>query len=176
MKQTFSLQEHKKFKNYFHIKNNLSEIDKAFLEKTKKYTRFIKWIPGLKMITVGNSISMNAGTPESDIDLFIVTSPDTMWINRIVITFIFSILWVRKTDKKHAGMFCLSFFATTEWMNFKNWKIENDIYLYFWIVYLKPILSYENTYEKFLQANNSWADFSFYQDIIENNKTFIAYK
>ena len=44
------------------------------------------------MIAVGNSISMNAGTPESDIDLFIVTTPDTMWINRIVITFIFCIM------------------------------------------------------------------------------------
>lgn len=174
--QTFSLTEHEKFKTYFHIKNNLSEIDKAFLEKTKKYIRFIKWIPWLKMVAVGNSISMNAGTPESDIDLFIVTTPDTMWINRIVITFIFSLLRVRKTDKKHAWMFCLSFFATTEWMNFKNWKIQDDIYLYFWIVYLKPILSYDDTYEHFLQINSTWADFSFYQDIIENNKTFITYK
>lgn len=174
--QTFSQKEHEKFKKYFHIKDNLSEIDRAFLEKTKKYTHYIKWIPGIKMVAVWNSISMNAGTPESDIDLFIVTNKDTMWINRIVITFIFSILWVRKTDKKHAGMFCLSFFATTEWMNFKNWKIQDDIYLYFWIVYLKPILNYDNTYEHFLQINSTWADFSLYQDIIKYNKTFITYK
>lgn len=174
--QTFSLKEHEKFKKYFHIKNNLSEIDKAFLEKTKKYVRYIKWIPGIKMIAVGNSISMHAGTPESDIDLFIVTTPDTMRINRIIITFIFTLLWVRKTDKKHAWMFCLSFFATTEWMNFKNWKIQDDIYLYFWIVYLKPILSYNYTYELFLKENSSWADFSLYQDIIEKNKTFISYQ
>gem|GEM_PF-4003733 len=35
---------------------------------------------------------MHAGTPESDIDLFIVTTPESMWINRIIITFIFSLL------------------------------------------------------------------------------------
>lgn len=174
--QTFSLKEHQKFKKYFHIKADLSEIDKGFLEKTKKYIRYIKWVPGLKMIAVWNSISMHAGTPESDIDLFIVTTPDTMRINRIIITFIFTLLWVRKTDKKHAWMFCLSFFATTEWMNFKNWKIQDDIYLYFWIVYLKPILSYNYTYELFLKENSSWADFSLYQDIIEKNKTFISYQ
>jgi len=173
--QKFTKEQHQKFKKYFDIQETPSEIDMDFLEKTKKYIRFIKWIPWLKMIAVGNSISMNAGTPESDIDLFIVTTPDTMWINRIVITFIFFLLWVIKTDKKHAGMFCLSFFATTEWMNFKNWKIQDDIYLYFWIVYLKPILSYDNTYEDFLQVNSSWADFSFYQDIIENNKKFIQF-
>lgn len=174
--QTFSLKEHQKFKKYFHIKADLSEIDEGFLEKTKKYIRYIKWVPGLKMIAVWNSISMHAGTPESDIDLFIVTTPESMWINRIIITFIFSLLWVRKTDKKHAWMFCLSFFATTEWMNFKNWKIQDDIYLYFWIVYLKPILSYNYTYELFLKENSSWADFSLYQDIIEKNKTFISYQ
>jgi len=174
--QTFSLKEHQKFKKYFHIKADLSEIDEGFLEKTKKYIRYIKWVPGLKMIAVWNSISMHAGTPESDIDLFIVTTPDTMRINRIIITFIFTLLWVRKTDKKHAWMFCLSFFATTEWMNFKNWKIQDDIYLYFWIVYLKPILSYNYTYELFLKENSSWADFSLYQDIIEKNKTFISYQ
>ncbi len=50
--QTFSLTEHEKFKKYFYIKNDLSEIDKAFLEKTKKYIRYIKWVPGLKMIAV----------------------------------------------------------------------------------------------------------------------------
>jgi len=83
---------------------------------------------------------------------------------------------VRKTDKKHAGMFCLSFFATTNALNFNNWKLHDDIYLYFWIIYLKPILSYDNTYELFLKENSSWADFSLYQDIIEKNKTFISYQ
>lgn len=174
--QTFWHKEHQKFKKYFHIKKELWEIDKAFLSKTKKYIQYIKWIPWLKMIAVWNSISMHAWTPESDIDLFIVTTPESMWINRIIITFIFSLLWVRKTDKKHAGMFCLSFFATTNALNFNNWKLHDDIYLYFWIIYLKPILSYDNTYELFLKENSSWADFSLYQDIIEKNKTFISYQ
>ncbi|MDR1987304.1 MAG: hypothetical protein LBQ24_00575 [Candidatus Peribacteria bacterium] len=60
-------------------------------------------------------------------------------------------------------------------MNFSKWKLENDVYLYFWIIYLKPILNYNNTYEKFLNENNKWADFTEYNDIIKENKKFIRY-
>ena len=35
--QTFSQEQHQKFKIYFHIKQTPSEIDRAFLEKTKKF-------------------------------------------------------------------------------------------------------------------------------------------
>jgi hypothetical protein len=61
-------------------------------------------------------------------------------------------------------------------MDFNSWKLENDVYLYFWIVYLKPILDYNNTYEDFLKVNSKWADFSEYEDIIEENKKFIKFK
>jgi len=61
-------------------------------------------------------------------------------------------------------------------MNFNDWKIEDDIYLYFWIVYMKPILDYDNTYENFLKINNNWLEIDEYKDIIKENKKFIQYK
>lgn len=172
----FSLEIHEKFKQKFEIKAYPSQIDLDFLEKTRKYLNLIKWIPWIKMIWVGNSISMNAWTPDSDIDLFIVTSPDKLWTVRILITLIFQILLVRKTASKHAGRFCLSFFATTNRLDFSSFRLENDVYLYFRILYFKPILDFDNTYEKFIEANSSWADFSLYWDIIEENKKGIKIK
>lgn len=170
MKQKFSPEIHELFKKEFNIKDNPSQIDLDFLEKTRKYLNFIKWIPGIKMIWVGNSISMNGRTSDSDIDLFIVTSPNRLWFVRILITLFFQILWVRKTASKHAGRFCLSFFASNKALDFSSFKIENDIYLYFRILYFKPILDFDDTYEKFIETNSSWADFSEYKDIIEENK------
>lgn len=175
MKINFSEDYHKKFLSYVNSKNKESKIESDFYRKTEKYIKYIKWIPWLKMIWVWNSISMNSATKDSDIDLFIITSVNYMWLNRIIITFIFQILWVRKTSKKHAWRFCLSFFSTTTWMNFNSWKLKNDIYLYFWIVYLKPILNYDNTYETFIKQNETWADFSEYEKIIENNKKYIKF-
>lgn len=174
--QKFSPEIHEIFKKYFQIKENPSEVDLEYLEKTRKYLNLIKWIPWIKMIWVGNSISMNAWTNDSDIDLFIVTSPNKLWTVRILITLIFQILLVRKTAKKHAGRFCLSFFATTNRLDFSSFAIENDVYLYFRILYFKPILDFDKTYEKFIEANESWADFEEYQDIIAENKKGIKIK
>lgn len=172
--QKFNQEIHKKFINYFKIQEKPSEIDRFFIDKTNKYISFIKWIPGLKMIWVWNSISMNTSNSESDIDLFIVTSKNRMWFVRILTTFIFMILWQRKTAKKHAWKFCLSFFCSKNWMDFSNFAIQDDIYLYFWIVYFKPILDFDDTYNKFIKSQ-SWANFWEYIEQINQNKSFINF-
>jgi hypothetical protein len=59
-------------------------------------------------------------------------------------------------------------------MNFKNFVLENDVYLYFWIVYLKPILDFDNTFDSFINSQ-SWADFQEYRHLIKENKKFIRF-
>lgn len=175
MKLEFSKDKHQEFINLMNIKNTQNNIQKEYYKKTNKYIKFIKWIPWIQMIWIWNSLSMNSANINSDIDLLIVTSPNRMWITRIFSTIIFQILFVRKTSKKHAWKFCLSFFCTTNWLNFWDFAIKNDIYLYFWIIYFKPILDYNNTYNNFIETNQKWANFNNYLDIIENNKTYIKY-
>ena len=176
MKQKFSKVEHKKFQNLFNINKYPTLINISFIEKTKNYLKFIKWIPWLKMIWISNSVSMNCNNENSDIDLFIITKKNRLWIVRIIITLIFSVLMVRKTKNKHKKRFCLSFFTTTLGMDFSTFALKNDIYLYFWIIYMKPILDYDNTYQKFLDDNSSWIDLLEYKNIIKNNKNYIYYK
>ena len=176
MRVKFSLEQQNRFLNLLNSKNSPWNIETSFYKKTYKYINYIKWIPWLQMIGIWNSISMNSANKKSDIDLFIVTSDNALWFVRITITFIFAILRVRKTANKHAGRFCLSFFVTKSGINFNKWKIENDVYLYFWIVYFKPLLDYNNTYSLFLKENSKWAEFSNYEDIIKDNFNYIKYE
>ena len=107
------------------------------------------------MIAIVNSLSMYATHEDSDIDLFIVTKPGMIWFVRFFSTLI---LWkhgVWRKWKDIAGNFCLSFFITTEASNLENIAIENDIYLYYWIYYMKPIFQINDTYKQFLRKN-SW--------------------
>jgi hypothetical protein len=175
MKQKFWKKEFTYFKQLLNIKKNSTNIENNFYKKTEKYIKFIKWIPWILMIWIGNSISMNSAKKSSDIDLFIVTKNNSLWTTRILISLIFQILWVRKTSKKHKWKFCLSFFCSEKWMNFWDFTLKNDIYLYFWIIYFKPILDYNNTYKKFIESNEKWADFNEYKEIIKNNKKYIKY-
>ncbi len=175
MKQTFLLDDFNKFKTLLNIKETPSITDINLLNKSKKYLKYAKFIPWIKLIAVWNSVWMNNSTPDSDIDLFVITHKNTLWFVRIALTFFMQIFWLRKTHKKHAWRFCLSFFCTTQSMNFSDFAIENDIYLYFWIVHLKPILDIDNTFDSFIKAQ-SWADFSEYLDIIDENKKSIIFK
>lgn len=170
-----SQHEHEKFKKYFWINNTPTPIELAFYKKINIYLRYISWIPWVRMIWIWNSISMNCATSDSDIDLYIVTAPKRLWLVRILVTAIFQLLWVRKTDKHHAWKFCLSFFSTTQSLNFWVFALEKDLYLYFWIVYFKPIFDINNTYLAFLKQNENWCDFSEYIQIISENKKYIKY-
>lgn len=175
-KQKFNKKEFENFKDYLKIKENPWKIEKEFIEKTNKYLKYIKWIPWVKMIWIWNTISMNCANKDSDIDLFIVTSNKRIWIVRILITLIFQILLVRKNEKYHASRFCLSFFSTIDWLNFWDFAIENDIYLYFWIIYFKPILDFDETYNLFIEKNSKWANFWNYKNILNENKSYIKIK
>lgn len=173
MKQFFPKTIHQKFQDIFSIKKAPGTYEILYLKKAQSYLRYIKRLPGLLMAWVGNSVAMNSANKESDIDLFIITTPKTLWFNKLFLTLYFQVLWVRISKKHHAGRFCLSFFVTTNATDFSSWKWGNDVYLYFWIIYLKPILNYNQTYEHFLSINSSWADFSPYHSMIEENKSFI---
>ena len=173
--QKYTQKDKEKFDEIFWNKNEPSQIEIDYLEKTQKYIGYIKWIPGIKMVWIGNSLAMNSANKESDIDLLIVTDVHSLWVVRIFCTFIFQIMWVRKTASKHAWRMCLSFFCTLKWLDFWKFCLEKDPYLYFWILYFRPILDYDNTYDVFLEQNSSWADYSSYKDTIQNNKKYIKY-
>jgi hypothetical protein len=93
---------------------------------------------------------MNAAHKDSDIDLFIITKNNRIWTTRICFTLILTLLGQRKTTKKHAGKFCLSFFITENYLNLENIAIKNDIYLKYWIESLVPIINKNNAFEKFI--------------------------
>lgn len=143
-----------KFDKYIWSKNYPSSYEKELFSKTQKYCRYISWIPWLKMVAVCNSLSMYATKEKwSDIDLFIVTAKNRLWLVRVMVTLVFQILGVRRHWNKIAERFCLSFFIDETAMDFSSFAIENDVYLYFWIYYLKPIINKDLTYENFIKTN-----------------------
>ena len=116
---------------------NTNEI--LLYKRAEKYIRTILWIPGVEMIAVVNSLSMYATHEDSDIDLFVVTERRMIWFVRLCMTIQFFFQGVWRHGKDIRGNFCLSFFVTTEALDMHDIAIENDIYLYYWVYYLKPI-------------------------------------
>lgn len=172
----FKEEEHKKFIEYFNIKKEPWDYEKALLKKVKLYIPFLVLFPWILFVGIGNSLSMNTCHKDSDIDLFIITKQKRLWFVRFFVTLYFFLLWQRKTEKKHAWKFCLSFFITEESMNFEKISLEKDIYLFFRILHMKPLIDINDSYEKFILENKKWCNFDTFAEIIENNKNYILIK
>lgn len=164
-----------KLKLFFHVKESPREREIFLMNRANDYIYYLRWIPGILFVGVWNSVAMNTAHSESDIDLFIITKTKRLWTVRILTTLIISLLWVRKTKEKHKDQFCLSFFVTETALDFKSFALKNDIYLYFWILSLKPILDYNDSYDTFIEANSSWIPMDQYRDTISENKKHITY-
>lgn len=152
----FSKNNITKLEKHLGVKKNPGKYETILWEKVWKHSHYFSKIPGVLCVCVGNSLSMNAAHKDSDIDLFIITKKNRIWISRISLTLLMAILGERKTWKNHREKFCLSFFITENAMNFENIKIDNDIYLAYWIEKLKPIINRRQTFEKFQMINTSW--------------------
>ncbi len=164
---------HNAFQKLMGVKQEPWEREKNLWKLVEKHVPKLAKIPGITFVGVCNSLSMNACHQNSDIDLFIIAKKNRLWSVRILTTLYFSLLRIRKTQNTHADRFCLSFFITENALDFSDIALKNDIYLYFWIAYMKPVINRDETYERFLEANMSWCDFDDYSDILKQAESHL---
>jgi hypothetical protein len=138
------------------IRKERAEIAKTLWKKIDRFLPFIELIPFVRMVAVCNTLAFNNPTKGSDIDLFIITRKNRLFLARTLVTLLFSLLGVRRHGQKIAGRFCLSFYVSEEAMSLQKIRIDHDIYLLYWLLTLEPCYG-ENIYREFLKYN-SWID------------------
>ncbi len=163
-----------KFFSLFNKKMTKSEVD-DFLEnwkielnnesqkhfrKVKKYSFIWRLIPWIKAVFICNTTAFWSANKNSDIDLFIITKNNSLWICRVFTTFFIHLLWIRRYGNKIANRFCLSFFATEQGSyELENLQIEknNDPYLAVWTTTLIPVF-WDEEYLNAFYGENSWVE------------------
>jgi hypothetical protein len=174
-------------KNGFYFLSGREELIKKrreFFELSEKKFKIAKraawllhFIPIIKMIAVCNNFYYR---PQSDIDFFIITAANRLWLTRFFATIILDIFYLRARGKKTADKVCLSFYLSEDNLNLekialaknkvyfqeesdpsrgaqddKNEKDDkiDDPYLSYWLAFLEPIYGQE-CYNRFWGANN----------------------
>ena len=125
--------------------------------RVKSMARFCEIIPYVKMVAVCNTLAIDNARKESDMDVFIVTSPERMWLARMMVTGIVSMLGYRRHGTNITDRVCLSFYVTAQSLDLEPLKIavgQEDPYLRFWTTQIVPLMD-DGIYEKF-QKNNAW--------------------
>uniref|UniRef100_A0A7C4R549 Nucleotidyltransferase domain-containing protein n=1 Tax=candidate division CPR3 bacterium TaxID=2268181 RepID=A0A7C4R549_UNCC3 len=136
------------------------DISEKFWGKAVRATKILSYLSFIKCVSVVNSLSYFNCDSKSDIDFLIITKKNKIWTARFLSTAVLHLFGIRRHGKKISGRICLSFYISEEMKNMSY--IAKDglgFFVAFWIAQNAPILSYNQTFEKFRAANTWIYDF-----------------
>lgn len=143
------------FENFFSMNSSVEKLvnerkskeneAKKYLLKLPRYTKLISKFPFVRGVAVSGSLSKNVMYKDGDIDYFIITSTNRLWLCRTFLI-LFKKLFLLNSRK----YFCLNYFVDE-----KNLKIpDENIFTAVEIAYLYPV--YNNELFNRLKLQNEW--------------------
>ena len=138
-------------------KANFSSHTKIYNQKlqiAQKSANLLKIIPTIQLIAISGSLAAGKPQKNSDIDLFIVCSPDSVWISRLFSVLVLRLFHlhrkrVNRNNLQVKNLVCLNMFLDTNNLYIKN----KNIYSAREILQIIPIINRGQVYEKFLHTN-----------------------
>lgn len=127
-------------------------------KRALRFAQIFRLLSSVRLIAVCNTLAFSNARDESDIDLFIVTSPNKIWLTRFWLQSLLALLGIRPHDHGVSikDAVCLSFLTTEDNLNLQPISLNSqDVYLPLWISQLVPIYDPDGLYQKFWQVN-SW--------------------
>jgi hypothetical protein len=100
------------------------------IRRTKLAAMFLARLPFVKSIMVCNSLGNMNAKKEDDIDLFIITKKNKIWLTRFLTTGFFKVFNLRPNKKTIKDKFCFSFYVTENNLNLQNLVKRNIILIY----------------------------------------------
>ncbi len=118
-----------------------------------KLARLYRSVPFVQSMYLCNSITFNALSKNSDIDIFIITKPWALRRARLWSVLLFSIFFLRRSPwNNKRKKFCLSFYVTQDHQNLYDIMLpQNDIYFIYWLAHLVTL--YQETPENIYSHN-----------------------
>jgi predicted nucleotidyltransferase len=126
---------------------------KRMLKKNKDVFELIGKIPWVKLVGVTGSVAAYNTDKKSDVDIFVITTKNRMWLSRgFSVVFLKNILKRYPKKGKSAGQICPNIFIDEK--NLEWPKKQQNIYTAHEIVMMQPIINKDDMYFKFIKANN----------------------
>lgn len=127
-------------------------------EKKMKIARraaeILKWVPGMVMICVGNTVAAQSADEGSDIDFVIVAKKELLWFVRLASVTLTLFAGLRITKKTKTNKIDLSFYLADTRLNLSDLRFgEMDIYFYYWMAQLIPIYDPDDFFRHIMSAN-----------------------
>jgi len=143
-----------KYENFYSVRDSREIIDrrikgnqeaKKWIYLAEKQARLIHSFPFVRAVMVSGSLSKNYMDEKSDLDFFIITAPQRLWIARTLLVIYKKILL--SNSHKH---FCVNYFIDSSHLEIE----EKNIFTATELATLIPFCGYR--YYKKLFYNNRW--------------------
>lgn len=118
-----------------------------------KAKNILRHIPFIRTVAICNSLALGGVNKTSDIDFFIITKKNRIYLTRILAIFLLKLFRFYQNKTGEPKKTSLGFFVDEQGLNIKKIKLHHDPYLFFWIASLKPIFGFKYYY-KFCWENN----------------------
>ena len=145
--KTSHLQYKKRNKANYHSTNKI--------RLAKKYLKPVSLLPGLELIGLTGSVSANNAKLSDDIDLVIITSPNTLWVLRPFILLYLQIIGKRRRwstlKKSQKDLFC-----TNLWLDIDNLAVpkkQRNLYTAHEVLQVLPLYDRGGVFNLFLTKN-----------------------
>ncbi len=125
--------------------------------KLKRATHFFALLPSVRGVAACNTLAWHHTDAQSDVDLFILVEPGTVWATRLLLVAPFALLGKRPSrDAVAQDPFCFSFFLSHEARDIAPLALPDaDPYLALWTHALTPVLERKGAFSAF-GASNGW--------------------
>jgi D-beta-D-heptose 7-phosphate kinase/D-beta-D-heptose 1-phosphate adenosyltransferase len=123
------------------------------LKSAKKMIHLLSFIPTVQFIGISGSLSLANAKREDDIDIFVITSQNSLWITRYFVNSILTIFGSKRkrTDIYGIDKFCPNMFLTESSLKFEI--CDRNMFSAHEIAQVMPVLNKNHTYEKFITEN-----------------------
>lgn len=138
------------------LRQDATPLIKEKMTIARRAAKILRFVPFLRAVYVCNTVAGAIPHEKSDIDVFIVISPNRLWMTRAMITVLLSVFRMRRTAECVNNKICLSFYMTEDHLSLDTvrWG-EPDIYLAYWIDQLVPVFDREVLIER-IYHENTW--------------------
>lgn len=121
-----------------------------------KVAGILRLIPWVKLVGVTGALAMRNADKEDDIDLLIITTPNRLWLTRLLAVFLLELTGKRRRpdEEKVKDKICLNMFLDENHLALP--QKERDLFSAHEVYQMEPFWQEERTYQRFLKAN-SWS-------------------
>ena len=141
------------------------EENQKKLKIAKNAARILSYIPTILFIGLSGSVALGNADESDDIDFFIITEKNTIWITRVWILALLETMNLRRKpkEKNPKNKICTNLIieeTAREWP-----KQRRDLYTAHEIVQVRTLFERKNIYRKFI-SSNQWVE-KFFPNILE---------